>query len=447
MAFAKLLNSFGMRSLLVAAALCSSLTLVPTPAHAASLTACPAYTNQLNDSVARFDAICGLSCPNWVEAGGIACEAPELVGLITSGFALDPLGAANCTDDPANCGDKMNDIMQRTGDENGDSGGGSPDAGDRFADILKDPNYGKDIVDPEKSPLIAPPDDVDGDTTVTTTDPSNPNNNTEIQYKKVCKLWTNDTIWADDAHTVFANGVPSELQDIVAAGGYVTPTQVCLLYRADDPAAQGIAARRRSHARALLSPFAGRLSAAQKNVTFNLKFKSVQRVAGTEGQPKVRMSCGLNPFVVLSSVLVKDPSNPARDLTVGRASGRICRVVVFHITNVVPKLSAKEKLLVRKGYGVVMFKLIGLPSKGSREVPGPLPYGRIKIFTGGAKAMNANSGGFVLTDKAGIAKWIGVIPKTGLYKVSGTWPFYKNQTSIFEIKTTIKSKSKKKKKK
>jgi len=170
-------------------------------------------------------------------------------------------------------------------------------------------------------------------------------------------------------------------------------------------------------------------------------------VSGTEGQPKVRMACGLTPFVVLSSVLVKDPSNPAREITVGRASGRICRVVVFHVTNMVPKLSTKEKLLVRKGYGVVMFKLVGLPSKGSREVPRTLPYGRIKILNGGAKAMNANSGGFVLSDKSGIAKWIGVIPKTGIYRVSGSWPFYKNQISNFEIKTTIKSKSKPKKKK
>jgi len=340
----------------------------------------------------------------------------------------------------------MNDIMQRTGDENGD-GGGAGDSGDRFSDILKNPNYGKDIVDPEKSPLIAPPDDVDGETSVTTNDPSNPNNNSEVQYKKVCKLWTNDTIWADDERTVLKPGVPAELQDIVAAGGYVTPTQSCLVFRADDAAAEGLAARRRSRARSLLSPFSNRLSAADKNVSFNLKFKSVQRVAGTVGQPKVRMACGLTPFVVLSSVLVKDPSNPAREITVGRASGRICRVVVFHVTNMVPKLSTKEKLLVRKGYGVVMFKLVGLPSKGSREVPRTLPYGRIKILNGGAKAMNANSGGFVLSDKTGLAKWIGVIPKTGIYRVSGSWPFYKNQISNFEIKTTIKSKPKPKKKK
>ena len=442
----KLLTGFGSRSLIVAAAVCTAIAFVPAPAHAASLTACPAFTNQVNDSVSRFDTICGLSCPNWVEAGGIACEPPEVVGLNTSGFALDPLGASGCQSDPATCGDKMNDIMERTGDESGE-GGGSGDSGDRFSDILKNPNYGKDIVDAEKSPLIAPPDDVDGETVVTTNDPSNPNNDNVIQYKKVCKLWTNDTIWADDEHTVLKPGVPADLQDIVAAGGYVTPTQSCLVFRADDASAQAFAARRRSRARSLLSPFSQRLSAAEKNVSFTLKFKSVQRVAGTEGRPKVRMACGLTPFVVLSSVLVKDPSNPSRDLTIGRAAGRICRVVVFHVTNIVPKLSAKEKLLVRKGFGVITFKLVGLPSKGSREVPGVLPYGRIKILGGGSKPMNANSGGYVLTDKSGIAKWIGVIPKRGIYHVSGSWPFYKNQTSNFELKSTIKPKPKPRKKK
>ena len=422
---------------------CVALAFVPSPAHANSLTSCPTFTNQVNDSVARYDAICGLSCPAWVEVGGLACEPPDLVGLITSGFSLDPLG--QCADDPATCGDKLNDIMDKTGDDDEDNPSG--DGGDKFKDILKDPNF-KDIVDPEKTPLVLPPTDNDGDTTTTVEDPTDPDNPIVINYKKVCKLWTNDDAYIDDPNnpgTPIVNpNLPVDLQDIVNAGGYITPTQVCLVIRADDTAT--LAAVRHIKAKSLVSPFwrsSRRMAAGDTSVKFNLRFKNIVHVAGADGQAKKRMTCAYNPFVVLSSVLVKDPGNPSRQLTAGQASGRICRAVVFHEQKI-PALTPKEKLLVRKGYGVIVFKIVGLPSKGSRERPVPLPYGRIKILSNLVKTMNGNSGGFVLTNKYGIAKWIGTIPKTGIYRVSGAWPFYKNQISNFELKTTIKSKKKKK---
>lgn len=446
------MNKHAIRVLLGVALTCGALSAIPSGAQAASLTSCPSFSNQVNDTVSRFDAICGLSCPAWVEVGGVACEKPDVIGLLTAGFAMKPLGATGCLDDDgkpiggADCSNSMNDLMDKIGDDE------TSDQGDRFNDILTDPDFGKDIVDPEKSPGIAAPTDEDGDLTVVVTDPDNPENpTTEIKYKKICKVWTNDDVYIpdpDDPDKQIVNPkLPDQLKDIVAAGGYITPTQVCLVVQADDSGEFFLRRQRSLAARRVLAPLARsarlRLNAASdyKATTFEIKSKSVLRVYGGEGEPKKRLTCGYNPFVVLSSVQVKDPANPNAQLTVGQASGRICRVVVF-LQAKPPALSAKEKRYVKKGFGVIAFRLVGLPSKGSREVPVPMPFGRIKILGTSAKPVNANSGGYVLTDKNGIAKWIGTIPKTGIYAIKGTWPFYKNQTSRFRLKTTVAPKKK-----
>ena len=430
-------------------AVCAALSVVPSGAQANSLTSCPSFTNQVNDSVSRFDAICGLTCPAWVEAGGIACEPPELVGLITTGFSMNPLAAAGCDgSDLAACEANMNDIMDKLGDDS--QGGG----GDALSTLLKDPKYSDTIVDQDKSPAVMPPSDGDSDTKVVITDPDVPDNpDTVIQYKKLCKSYSQDDAYVPDPNNpgsqIINPALPAYLADIVAAGGYIiSGTQVCYVVRADDGTAADVAFVRRKTARlrTLLSPFSrtGRLSAADKNIKFNLKFKSVVRVAGNAGEPKKRVTCGYSPFVVLTAVQVRDPSNPNKNIVAGQAAGRVCRVVVFLVKT--PKLTAKEKRLVKKGYGVYAFKLVGLPSKGSRERPVPMPFGRIKVLSSGVRAVNGNSGGYVTTDANGIAKWIGTVNKTGIYTISGAWPFYKNQTSYFPLKTTIPPKKSKKKK-
>lgn len=434
----------------------AALSVVPSGAHANSLTACPSFTNQVNDSVSRFDAICGLTCPAWVEAGGLACEPPEVVGLITQVFSMDPLGAA-CKDDKGNqlppevCAENMNDLMNKIGDDS--QGGG----GDELAKLLKDPKYADKIVDKKKTPGLMPPSDPDSDVKLVITDPSVPDNpETVIKYKKLCKSYSQDDAFVDDPNNpgsqIVNPALPAELADIVSAGGYITAgTQVCFVVRADDGSGTDVvfARRRAMRIRSLLLPFAGahRLSAADQNIKFNLKFKSVVRVAGNAGEPKKRVTCGLSPFVVLTAVQVRDPSNPNKQITAGQAAGRVCRVVVFMLPK--PRLSAKEKRLVKKGYGVYSFKLVGLPSKGSRERPIPLPFGRIKVLSPGVRVVNGNSGGFVTAGTNGIANWIGTVNKTGIYTISGSWPFYKNQTSYLPMKSTLppKKPSKKTKKK
>jgi len=433
-------------------AVCAAFSAVPSGAHAGSLTSCPSFTNQVNDSVSRFDAICGLTCPAWVEAGGIACEPPELVGLITTGLSMSPLAAAGCdTTNPTACDDNMNDIMNKLGDDS--QGGGA----ESLSDLLKDPKYSDAIVDKENTPAVMPPSDTDSDTKIVITDPDVPDNpDTVIQYKKLCKSYSQDDAFVDDPNNpgsqIVNPALPAYLADIVAAGGYIAAgTQVCYVVRADDATAADVQFARRRSARvhSLLAPFArgSRLSAADNNTKFNLKFKSVVRVAGNSGEPKKRVTCGYSPFVVLTAVQVRDPSNPNKNIVAGQAAGRVCRVVVFLVRT--PKLTAKESRLVKKGYGVYSFKLVGLPSKGSRERPVSMPFGRIKILSSDVRVVNGNSGGYVTSDDKGIAKWIGTVNKTGVYKVSGAWPFYKNQTSLFQLKTTLppKKPAKKPKKK
>jgi len=181
---------------------------------------------------------------------------------------------------------------------------------------------------------------------------------------------------------------------------------------------------------------------SQAKCAFKIKVKAIIRVAGTVEGRKLRVGCGLSPFISNTLMTIRNPAFP-RDpnafptLVLGRAVGPVCRMVLQQVA--LPALNATQKAQVKAGYLAMAFKIIGLPSKGSRELPVALPYAKVWAQAPIAIAKNGTSGPTnqaVLSDANGVALWIGYVTKAGYYPVNAQWPFYKAGRTSFTFKKT-----------
>ena len=141
-------------------------------------------------------------------------------------------------------------------------------------------------------------------------------------------------------------------------------------------------------------------------------------------------------MTIANPAFPRDP-NAFPTLVLGRAVGPVCRMVLQQVA--LPALNATQKAQVKAGYLAMAFKIIGLPSKGSRELPVALPYAKVWGNAPVAMAKNGTSGPTnqaVLADANGVAVWIGYVTKAGYYPVNAQWPFYKAGRTFFTFKKT-----------
>jgi len=184
----------------------------------------------------------------------------------------------------------------------------------------------------------------------------------------------------------------------------------------------------------------------QAKCAFGIKIKVMNRLTGSSGGVKTRIKCGLTPFVLAARAYIANPKYPANPdappkLVLGDAVGPVCRAVLTNTAT--PKLTKAQTKLKKKGYTVFAIKLMGLPAKGSREHPVPLPYGAARLETPFAIAKNGTDDKkkqTLIADSKGVIVWIGVVKKAGYYGFAARWPFYKSIKTYFRIP---KSKAKK----
>jgi len=180
---------------------------------------------------------------------------------------------------------------------------------------------------------------------------------------------------------------------------------------------------------------------SQAKCAFNIKVKAIIRVAGASGGNKLRVGCGLTPFASNTLMTIRNPAFPANPdafptLVLGRAVGPVCRMILQQVP--LPPLDATQKAQVKAGYVAMAFKVIGLPSKGSRELPVALPYAKV-WGQPPTMAKNGTSGSGmqgIIADENGVAVWIGYVTKAGYYPVNAQWPFYKAGRTSFSFKKT-----------
>jgi hypothetical protein len=385
-------------------------------------------SNQLSDVTARFDALCSFTLAQWIAAGGDPNHPPELVGTTISVYQMNPP-----VDDP----NKMNDLNNQFGGGNDDTDSSGGNDGNTFNDIITNPDT--PYVDTENSPTIQPPTPDDPQPTFVIQPPDGPPS-PPIRYKQLCTLWTQD---------MAGNfGFPDDLQAVIDAGGYIAPTQYCITV-VDDSEGRRI----NPHALQAIAPLSfrrvGTQSAAAAGTVYKFHIPEVVRVATTPGAPKAIVHCNLTPWVVNTDIRIKDPTDPTKTISGGRALSSVCRMVVY-VTKT-PKLNAAQKKLLAKGYTAIAFQMKSLPSKQSREKPINLPYGSIKFLTKYAVAAPGyadKTSGLTFGNKQGLILWIGKITKKGDYTVKSVWPFYKNgwMHQVFAKTPPPKKPGKKKKK-
>ncbi len=394
------------------AILAVSLAAVMAFAGSASAASCPTRAKQKSSTTYSFDATCYITLSEWKKRGGSASKPPKLIGWQFSSPQMKP---------PYKNKKKMMSLINTFDGRNCDprtcKGLTPGDAGGKYRGLKNPP------IDTGGSPAIKP---VCPPGYIITYIPKPGGGTTVTKYTCVCALWTIDDI----DNPLF----PPDLAAIIEAGGYIPPTQYCIMVPV--PKATSSAGPRAA-AMQLLQPIVRGgpppASAAAKKPTV-YRFR---QVASTIKLAKKgdRIKCGYTPLIALSNVMVKDPKglNPA-GIVAGRAMGAICRLRITKVR--VPRLTPSQRRLVRKGYTAIAFKVTGLPSKGTSEKERAMPYAAVKFFSRKAAAANGNRYRLVQANSKGIAVWIGKIKKTGTYTVRAAWPFYQYACTNVRLKRT-----------
>ena len=412
--FMRLSNTLKITIFAAAATLALSLGSAGT----AAASTCPAKATQRSSTVVSFASTCYLSQTEWIKKfHGSKSKPPVPVGWTMSAPITRPPYRSKSkmirliqTYDGGNCNPKYCD-----GTTPGDAGG-------KF-----DKNPSVDPHSPAIKP-ICPPGYIISNVPKAGT-----------KYTCVCALWT-----ADDIDNPL---LPPELAAVIEAGGYFPPTQYCILIPVKSAfqrvGPQGLAAPKATVAAAATRPPPTASPAKAKPVIYTFRERARITLAHP---PNNVIKCGLTPEIIWSHLFAKNPKAKPwwspwyRTVQIGSATAWICRLQLVRVK--VPPLSAAQKKLIRKGNVAVAFKIIGLPSKGTKEKKRRMPYGAIKFLS--TKAAPANGGKYrlVQANSQGVVVWIGKFKKTTYYRVRAEWPYYQWTCLRIKFNRTLPKKAK-----
>jgi len=388
--------------------------LAPASASASS---CPTNARQLNATQIQFDSTCILTSADWTRLGGSTSNPPQASAWEMGVYKTAP---------PYRSKSRMMSLLTQY--DGGDCDpltcrGKTPgSAGNNFNK--------KPPIDPSGSPAIKP---LCPPGYVISTIPGEGT----TKYTCVCYMWTA----ADIDNPLF----PPDLAAIIAAGGYIPPTQYCILVPVTTPRRSGLsfvpAATMSSSPKVLADreiprpqprpdAASGKRAGAAASPTY--RFRQVARVSLAKSGD--RITCGLKPMVALSKILVKDPTDPTQNVVAGTGLGTVCRLRITKIKP--PRLSAAQRRLVAQGNDVVAFRITGLPARGSRERERPMPYAAVKFLERTAAPVGANRYRMVQANSQGVAVWIGKFRKTARYTARAAWPFYQYACASYRFKRT-----------
>lgn len=375
---------------------------------AAGAASCPTAARQLSSTQVQYDSTCIVTAADWRSLGGSTANPPQPTAWQMSMYKTAP---------PYRSASRMMSLLTQY------------DAGDCDPRTCRGrtPGYKGNRPPPgPEGPAIKP---ICPPGYVVSYIPSPGGGTTTGKYTCVCYMWTIDDI----DNPLF----PPDLAAIIEAGGYIPPTQYCILVP--------VTSSRRSTpsfvpARLVSTTVKGSPPTAAPDQPVTAKaaaspiyrFRQVARIS--LAKPGDRIGCGLNPMVALGKLLVKDPADPTQNVVVGTGLGTICRLKVVKVRT--PRLTSAQRRLVARGNVAVAFKVIGLPAIGSRERARTMPYAAVKFFGPSAAPANGNRYRMVQANSRGIAVWIGKFRKTARYTVRAAWPFYQFACASYRFNRT-----------